>query len=142
MQILDIQKIERKSSPAFPLFLAAVPAGFAAPVEDAVEQALDLNALLVTHPAATFFVRVEGKSMEGAGILSGDVLIVDRALEASDGKIIVAILNGEFTVKRLRKHRGKLSLIAENPAYQPIEIKAESDFQVWGVVTYIIHAAK
>ncbi len=140
MNIANIKKIERKSSGAFPLFVSAISAGFASPIEDAVDQSLDLNALLVKHPAATFFVRVQGNSMEGAGIQSGDILIVDRATSATDGKIIVAILGGEFTVKRLRKRRGKISLVAENPAYSPIEIKAESDFQVWGVVTYVIHA--
>jgi DNA polymerase V len=126
----------------FPLFLNTVPAGFTSPAEDTIDQSLDLNALLVTHPAATFFIRVSGKSMEGAGIFSGDILIVDRALGATHGKIVVAILNGEFTVKRLELRRGKIWLKAEHADYPPLEIKTENDFQVWGVVTYIIHAVK
>jgi DNA polymerase V len=106
-----------------------------------VDQALDLNALLVTHPAATFFVRVSGESMAGANIKSGDILIVDRALEATHGKIVVAVLSGEFTIKRLLKRKGKIFLAAEHAGHAPIEIEAGSDFQVWGVVTYIIHPA-
>lgn len=111
-------------------------------MKDNIDQALDLNSLLISHPAATFFVRVEGESMEGAGILSGDLLIVDRSLEATHGKIVVAILGGEFTVKRLIKRAGKIFLAAEHAAYAPIEVEAGTDFQVWGVVTYIIHPAK
>lgn len=121
-----------------PLVLNSVPAGFTSPAEDTVDQSLDLNAHLVRHPAATFFVRVSGNSMEGANIFSGDILVVDKAIEATDGKIVVAIVDGEFTVKRLVKRKGKIQLVAENPAYPPIQGK----FEVWGVVTYIIHAAK
>lgn len=125
---------------ALPLFLEAVPAGFPCPAESTIDQALDLNSLLVTHPAATFFIRVEGNSMEGAQIFSGDILIVDRAIEATHGKIVLAIINGEFTVKRLSKQHGKISLTAENPAYRPIHITNECDFQIWGVVTYVIRS--
>lgn len=103
-----------------------------------MDQALDLNAHLVRHPAATFFVRVSGNSMEGAHIFSGDILVVDRALEATHGKIVVAIVDGEFTVKRLVKRKGKILLVAENEAYPPIT----SRFEVWGVVTYVIHEAR
>lgn len=121
-----------------PLVLSSVSAGFTSPAEDTVDQALDLNAHLVKHPAATFFIRVNGSSMEGANIFSGDILVVDRSLEAANGKIVVAIVEGEFTVKRLIKRKGKIQLVAENPAYPPIE----GAFEVWGVVTYIIHSAK
>ncbi|MBI2743636.1 MAG: translesion error-prone DNA polymerase V autoproteolytic subunit [Chlamydiales bacterium] len=124
---------------AIPLFESSVSAGFPCPAETSIDQTLDLNALLVTHPAATFFVRVQGNSMEGANIFSGDILIVDRSLEAVHGKVVVAILGGEFTVKRLHKRREKISLVAEHPDYKPIEISTASDFQVWGVVTHVIH---
>lgn len=122
-----------------PFFAVPVKAGFPSPAEDFLEQNLDLNEHLVQHPAATFFVRVDGDSMKGAGIHSGDILIVDRALEAANGKIVIAFINGEFTVKRFRKGAGKVFLDPENPQYQTIEVSPHSDFRVWGVVTYVIH---
>jgi DNA polymerase V len=140
---MKIHKLEARGgrTSVLPLFSSTVPAGFASPSEDDVEENLDLNELLLSHPAATFFVRVEGSSMEGANIFSGDILIVDRALEPSDGKIVLAILDGAFTVKRIRMKGKKIFLAAENPAFPPLEIAPEREFQVWGVVTYIIHKA-
>jgi DNA polymerase V len=126
----------------FPFYESRVPAGFPSPADDYLERQLDLHELLVEHPEATFFVRVEGDSMVGAGMYSGDILIVDRSLKAGHGKIIVALLNGEFTVKRLLAKGKKVYLAAENPRYAPLEITEESDFQVWGVVTYVIHRAR
>jgi DNA polymerase V len=123
-------------------FLTLVQAGFPSPADDYVEKKLDLNELLVEHPAATFFVRVEGNSMIDAQIYSGDVLIVDRSLRADSGSIVVAILNGEFTVKRVVKKKGKLFLVAENPTFAPIEISDEMDFQIWGVVSYVVHKTR
>ena len=122
-----------------PLFSNPVKAGFPSPADDHIEQKLDLNEYLVKHPAATFFVRVEGNSMENAGIFHEDILIVDRALPPEDGKIIVAILNGEFTVKRIKMVHKKLFLIPENPRFSPVEVTEEMDFQIWGIVTYAIH---
>lgn len=136
-----VGKIEYSSYVPLPFFEGMLPAGFPSPAEDYVEHPLDLHALLIEHPTATFFVRVEGDSMKGAGMHTGDILIVDRSLEAQNGKIVVALLNGEFTVKRLKIEREKIVLLAENPRYPPIEVEAESDFQVWGVVTYVIHRA-
>ena len=124
-----------------PLFTEAVQAGFPSPAEDYLDKTLDLNELLISHPAATFFVRVAGDSMQGAGIFSGDTLVVDRSLEATDNKIVVAIVGGEFTVKRLRLKEGRISLVPENQSYPILEVKEGSDFQVWGVVTYVIHKA-
>lgn len=106
-----------------------------------MEQKLDLNTHLIQHPAATFFVRVEGDSMKDAGIHPNDILVVDRALEATNGKIVVAVINGEFTVKRIRFKGPQIILEAENPSYPPILIERSADFQVWGVVTYVIHKA-
>jgi len=122
-----------------PIF-ESVQAGFSSAVtEDQPYDRLDLNQLIVKHPAATFFVKVSGDSMKGAHIVSGDTLVVDRALEPSSGKIVVAIVNGEFTVKRLLLDGKKVFLVAENPKYSPIFITPETDFQIWGVVTYVIH---
>lgn len=123
-----------------PFYLSRVAAGFPSPADDYVEKKLDLNEHLVKSPAATFFVRVSGESMTKAGIFHGDLLIVDRSLEVKEGSIIVAILNGEFTVKRFMKREGRMFLAAENDAYQPIEIHSDMDFEVWGVVTNVIHS--
>jgi DNA polymerase V len=141
MKIIEIFKAEALSTFPLPIFLANVQAGFPSPAEDYLDRKLDLNELLIAHPAATFFVRVAGNSMQNAGIFSGDILVVDRSLEAADNKIIIAIVNSEFTVKRLKIREGKISLVPENPAYPILEMKEESDFQVWGVVTYVIHKA-
>lgn len=123
-----------------PLFTARISAGFPSPADDFTDQKLDLNELLIRHPAATFFVRVFGDSMTGAGIHDKDLLIVDRALEATDKKIIIAVLNGELTVKRLRHIKNKTYLLPENKNYTPIEVTAEMDFEVWGVVTNVVHS--
>lgn len=123
------------------LYINEVAAGFPSPADGYMDDSLDLNELLVTHPAATFFVRVSGTSMQEANIHSGDVLVVDRAKEAKNRDIIVAILNGEFTVKRILKKGKQLFLAPENPKFKPIEVTEGEDFQVWGVVTYVIHKA-
>lgn len=123
-----------------PLMQSFIKAGFASPAEDYVEKRLDLNQLIVKHPASTFFVKVDGSSMQGVGIYSGDILVVDRSLEASFGKIVVALLDGEFTVKRLVKKGSEIYLQAENPDFASIRISKERDFQIWGVVTYVIHS--
>ena len=123
-----------------PLFASHVSAGFASPADDYIETPLDLNQYLIQHPAATFFLRVEGDSMLGAGIHDGDMLVVDRALEAKDGKVVIAAVNGELTVKRLSMSKGKsVTLLPENPDYPAIPITPETDFVIWGVVTNVIH---
>ena len=122
-----------------PLFLVRIAAGFPSPADDYIEKHLDLNEHLIKHPSATFFLKVEGESMINAGIHNGDILIVDRSLEASDKKIIVAVVNGELTVKRVRKKKGKLFLVPENDDFTPLCVTEEMDFQVWGVVTSVIH---
>jgi len=122
-----------------PLFAEQVAAGFPSPADDFLEEQLDLNEHLIAHPAATFFVRVTGDSMIGAGIHSGDMLIVDRALEAIDKKVVIAVINGELTVKRLSKRKNRITLVPENDKYEPIVIKDETDLEIWGVVTSVIH---
>jgi len=124
---------------SLPLFSDRVAAGFPSPADDHLENKLDLNEHLVKHPAATFFVRVEGRSMIGAGIHPDDILVVDRSVEAVNGHIVVAAVDGELTVKRLHYHRARLFLEPENPDYDPIEITGETDLVVWGVVTNVIH---
>jgi DNA polymerase V len=122
-----------------PEYLVKISAGFPSPADDYVDKKLDLNEYLIEHPAATFFVRVIGDSMQNAGMQSGDILIVDRALEAKSGDIVLAVIDGEFTVKRFVKLNDKLFLVPENPAYKEIEIKGNMQFEVWGVVTNVIH---
>ncbi|MGB1890940.1 MAG: LexA family protein [Candidatus Latescibacterota bacterium] len=124
---------------AIPFFIARVPAGFPSPAADYLDDGLDLNNLVIRHPAATFFVRVEGESMLGAGIHPGDTLVVDRAEVPADRSVVVAVLNGEFTVKRISQEDGTLSLVSENERMPPIRLSEEMDFEVWGVVTYVIH---
>ncbi|PSN19642.1 peptidase S24 [filamentous cyanobacterium CCP5] len=121
------------------MFIVTLPAGFPSPAEDYAEGPLDLNQHLIVHPAATFFVRVKGDSMIGAGIHCGDLLIVDRALNPTSGSIVIAALDGELTVKRYHRSKGRVALLSENPAYPPIEIGREQDFAIWGVVTKAIH---
>ncbi|OHD65798.1 MAG: hypothetical protein A2176_14380 [Spirochaetes bacterium RBG_13_51_14] len=126
----------------FPLFTARIPAGFPSPADDYVDKGLDLNELLVRHPAATFFVRVSGESMTGAGIHSGDVLVVDRAVAARNRSVIIAALNGELTVKRFVREKGRVHLVSENPDYAPLEVTDGMEFEVWGVVVHVIHSFK
>lgn len=124
---------------ARPLFRSRVPAGFPSPAEDYVESALDLNEHLIAHKEATFFVRVRGDSMIGAGIRNGDLLVVDRAREAKDGDIVIAVVDGELTVKRLNQRGAHPCLMSENPCYSPIELKDGQELTIWGVVTSAIH---
>jgi DNA polymerase V len=122
-----------------PLFTAGISAGFPSPADDFIDKTLDLNEFLVAHPSATFFVRVEGTSMIEAGVHPGDILIVDKALDPHPGSIVIANLDGEFTVKRFQRSGERCYLLAANPAFEPIEIKGDMMVEVWGVVTYVIH---
>jgi DNA polymerase V len=117
------------------LFTCSVEAGFPSPAEDHIETTLDINDLLIEHPAATFFVRVAGDSMIEAGIHAGDVLVVDRSKTAIDGNIIIALVNGDYTVKRLSVQRDEIMLCPENANYQPIRLSGLDELIVWGVVT-------
>ncbi len=120
------------------MMVSSVPAGFPSPADDYLDHPLDFNDLLITHPAATFAVRVAGDSMTGAGIFPGDIAVVDRALSAADGDVILGILDGEFTIKHYRKRAGRVWLEAANTTYQPRPITEECQFEVWGVVRYTI----
>ncbi len=134
------RKNESPSLGVFPLYGAYVPAGFPSPADDFIEETLDLNTFLVRHPAATFLVRAQGESMVGAGIFPGDILVVDRALKPWDKAVIVAALDGDLTVKRMRYRKGKVFLESENPDYPPIEISQDATLHVWGVVIHVIHS--
>jgi len=135
-----VYKPDRSTKCRQPIFMATVPAGFPSPAADYEEGKLDLNRHLIRNPAATFFVRVTGDSMVKAGIHNGDLLVVDRSIEPRDKNVIIAVVNGELTVKRIRIRKNRLTLEAENEAYQSQEINEEIEFEVWGVVTNVIHA--
>ncbi len=138
-RIADVMQFLQDSKPlAIPLYSSHVRAGFPSPADDYIEMHLDLNQHLVKHPAATFFVKASGDSMSGAGIAHGDMLVVDRSLEATHGKIIIAAINGELTVKRLWRHEGVVQLMPENRNFAPIVISDEEDMLIWGVVTHVI----
>ncbi len=122
-----------------PFYQSNVPAGFPSPAEDFMDLDLNLQEYLIQHPSATFCVRVTGDSMRNAGIFSGDVMVVDRALEPKNNAVVLAVLNGEFTVKRIQKKDDALYLKPENENFQTIKISEEMNFMVWGVVTHVIH---
>ena len=126
-------------APALTLYLSPVQAGFPSPAEDYVEGKLNLHEHLVRNEAATFFLRVSGNSMTGAGIYDGDLLVVDRSVPAEHNKIVIAALDGELTVKRLMRQQGKVFLAPENPDYPHFDITDREYVHIWGVVTYAIH---
>jgi len=134
------RRMEEPHYSPIPLYATRVAAGFPSPADDYVEQHLDLNEYLIKRPSTTFFVRVEGDSMINAGIYENDILVVDRSITPTDGKIVIAVVNGELTVKRLSDKPGHLCLLPENPRYSPIEINEEVEFSIWGVVRHVLHS--
>ena len=133
--------LEKRTCLLIPLVTAIVDAGFPSPADDHLERSIDLNEELIRNKAATFCVRVQGESMKDAGIHSGDVLVVDRSVTPSNKQIVIAMIDGEFTVKRFRKFGEKLFLESANPDFASIQIADHQELIIWGVVTYIIHKA-
>jgi DNA polymerase V len=114
--------------------------GFGAAADDYMERGIDLNEQLIRNKPATFFMRVSGDAMTGAGIFNGDVVIVDRSVKSANGKVVIASLNGEMLIRRLEKSFNKLRLVPETPKLSPIDVDVSgSEFSIWGVVTYVIH---
>lgn len=122
-----------------PLFLSRVPAGFPSPADDYVETGLDLSEALIQNEEATFYVRVAGESMTGAGIHDGDVLVVDRSVEPSEGDVVIAALGGELTVKRYVVRRGRPCLMPEADGHDPIPVREGQELRVWGVAQHVVH---
>ncbi len=118
--------------------LSGIHAGFPSPATDYMTQAIDLNKELVRHPAATFYGRVVGDSMIDAGVEEGDFLVIDKSLDPQEGDMAVCFVDGEFTLKYLRFHQGGLTLQPANDRYPSIEVGEDTDFKVWGIVTYVI----
>lgn len=135
---LEFFKPSVKSTIELPLVEATISAGFPSPADDYSESRLDLNKELISNESATFYARVRGDSMTLAGISNGDLLIIDKSKTPVNGSIVVCLLDGEFTVKRLNKKGNQYYLMPENDNYQPIKIKPENDVTIWGVVTYTI----
>lgn len=125
----------------FPLFNDRVSCGFPSPAQDYIERRIDLNELMIRHPSATYFVKSTGDSMVNAGIGEGDLLVVDSACQARHGDIVIATIDGEFTVKRLQLHP-IIMLKPENMAYKSIIIGSEDHLEVFGVVTYIVKSVR
>ncbi len=135
LRILTISRAEMpEKSHEIPLGDSTIPAGFPSPTDESCET-FDIAAHIVRHPDATFFMRVTGDSMVGAGIFDGDLLVVDRSLEAKSGDIVVAIIDSEFTVKRFRCNHSTIELVPENPKYRKITLREGMEFEIWGVVT-------
>jgi DNA polymerase V len=124
---------------AIPLYASCVSAGFPSPADDHIEDRINLGNYLVQNPASTFMMRVRGTSMADANIHEGDILVIDRSLKPEDGRIAVCFLDGEFTVKTIRRNRERMWLQPANPAFDPIELTDEMDVRVWGVVAWILH---
>lgn len=129
--------IPKHSELQIPMFLAKVPAGFPSPADEYLGDLLDLNEYMIKRKASTYFVNVEGDSMIGAGIFDGDIVIVDRSIKPKHGHIVIAVINNEFTIKRLST-LGGISLIPENDDYKPIELKGENELLIWGIVTGMV----
>ena len=136
---LDLFQSIQKKQILTPVFLDSVSAGFPSPATDYMENKLDLNEYLIKHPAATFIVKAKGPSMSDAGILSGDLLIVDRSITPKSNDIVIASIFGDLTVKKLQKKENSLFLLSANSDYPSIQVKEEMECFIWGVVTYIIH---
>ncbi len=121
-----------------PLMPFGISAGFPSPALDFTDISIDLNKLLISHPAATYYGRVQGDSMKNAGISDGDLLVIDKSIEPTDGKIAVCYIDGEFTLKRICLKNNSLWLLPENEKYPPIQVSTESNLIIWGIVTYVI----
>lgn len=119
-------------------FQQRIPAGFPSPAADYVEQGLDLNQYMIAHRASTFIFSVVGDSMKDAGILDGDKVVVDRAIEPQHRHVVIAVVNQEYTIKRLYKRAGVIELRPENPAFKPIRFDGQDELQIWGVVVGVL----
>lgn len=142
MIVTEIYSLSAGVACPIPLFSEPVEAGFPSPADDYIDCTIDLNEHLIKNPPATFMVRVRGDSMVDAGIQSGDLLIIDKSLDARDGDIVIAAVDGQFTVKRFHNSGSVLRLVAENPKQPPLVIGTETNVEIWGVVVHVIHSPR
>lgn len=134
-----LQPAELPSAMPLPLFVERVQAGFPSPAQDYIEQRLDLNSLVILRPEATFFLQVRGHSMVDAGILDGDIVVVDRSITAASGHIVVAEIDGQFTIKTYWRRGNVVRLVPANKAFKTIELQDGETLTIFGVVTWILH---
>lgn len=142
MEDLKIYDADLLSELDLPYADGGVRAGFPSPAQDYMDRSIDLNRELVPHPESTFYGRVEGDSMEDRGIFEGDIMVIDKSLEPRNGDVAVCMVDGEYTVKFVEFHPDHVMLIPANPAYRPLRVEADEQFDVWGVVTYVIHKTR
>ena len=138
-QLAELERLKSRQDYQLPVFASKIQAGFPSPADDYIEGYLDLNTKFIKHPSSTFVLQATGDSMMDVGIFSGDWLLVDRSIEPSDGRIVIAAVNGELTVKRLSHKGGKVQLLPANPKFKPIDITEENEMVIWGVVTLVLH---
>ena len=129
---------DRDNSRELHYFPSGIKAGFPSPAADFDESKISLDRVLVKNFETTFYAKASGSSMTGAGIDDGDIMVIDRSLEPQNNKIAICLIDGEFTVKRIKKYKGEVTLMPENKDYQPIKITEENDLIIWGIVTYVI----
>ncbi|MBT6601207.1 MAG: translesion error-prone DNA polymerase V autoproteolytic subunit [Nitrospina sp.] len=137
--LIPIEVTPESPTGEWPVFASTIAAGFPSPADDYIESYIDLNEYLIQHKEATFFLRVRGDSMRELGILNNDLLVVDRSLPVNDGSIVIATIDGEFTVKQLFNNQKGCVLKAANPEYKDIVVNSEDDLEVWGIVRWAIH---
>ena len=135
---LDLYSANTETSLELPLADEGIKAGFPSPASDFLDLSIDLNKELIKHPDATFYGRVKGESMKDAGINDGDLLVIDKSLEPTNGKVAVCFIDGEFTVKRIKIEKNLCWLMPENKDFQPIKVTEENDFLIWGIVVHVI----
>ena len=138
----DSKIVIQQSEVQLPIADGGIKAGFASPAQDYLESSIDLNKELIRNPSSTFFGRVSGDSMSGAGIDDGDILVIDKSLDARNGDIAVCFVNGEFTLKRIEFKDDQVWLIPANPKYKIIKVDKDEEFMIWGVITYTIKKIK
>ena len=136
--ISDIFSADTETELNLPFVDSGISAGFPSPALDFIDWSIDLNKHLIKHPSATFYGRVKGDSLKNAGIENGDLLIIDRSLEPTNGKIAVCYIDGEFTAKRIQINKDEILLIPENENYQTLKVTADNNFLIWGIVTHVI----
>jgi len=140
--ISSIPAMKNVSKYTIPFCQSSVMAGFPSPAQDYIEERVNILNKIVKNPSSTFLVRTKGNSMEEKGIQDGDILVVDKSLQAKNNSVVIAYIDGEFTVKRFFQDKKGITLYPANSMYKPIKVNPESDFLVWGVVTFVIHEYK
>jgi DNA polymerase V len=135
---LDFYTANTSSHIALPFIDGGIAAGFPSPAQDYIDLKIDLNTELITNPSSTFYARVKGTSMQDAGIMDGDILVIDKSLEPKDGDTAVCFIDGEFTLKYIKFDTEIVYLVPANPKFEPIKVTEDNNFCIWGIVTYSI----